>query len=249
MEKLAVWSPRPDARPVEVLSSAVTIYGLPMLAIVPLSLNNTEKQAVDSAQALFYVSQHAVHSLLSQFHSDALMDKMHIAIGEKTAAALINAGLSPTLVARPPYNSEALLADKDFQRLPFSALAIICGQSGRQLLGQTLQQQGKKVSRIVSYRRDKCHVAPQDMVEFTRSHSINALMLTSCEVADAVAEQLQRGGMADYWHCPTFALSRRIADYATDLGFTQVIAAPHADQKTLYKNMMAWHHHNGNKRI
>lgn len=240
MKKLSVWSPRPDALPIETLSPCVTLYGLPMLTITPLQLDKPQIQAVLSADALFYVSQYAVTALFEQVAVSALKDKIHIAIGEKTAKTLINHEIYPTLTAKPPFNSEALLTDRDFQALSFSSLALVSGQSGRQLLEKNLRQQGKKVMRIITYQRDKCHVNSQTMVKFLHDYAINAVLLTSCEVVDAVATQLQRGGNHDFYRLPAFALSQRIADYAKLLGFTQVIVADYANRSALYDKMSAW---------
>ncbi len=245
MSKLSVWSPRPNALPMEKLSASVSIYGLPMLSISPIPLTDTQIDTILSADALFYVSQYAVTSLYSQISSDQLTnklsDKIHIAIGNKTADTLSAIGISPTIVAKPPFNSENLLTDSDFQSLDFNHLALISGQTGRKLLEKTLKKQGKKISRIVTYQRDKCDVTSQVMIKFIHTNAINSVILTSCAIVDAVTNQLKQGVAPDFWHFPAFALSQRIADYAEKTGFTQVIVVNSANQRALYDKIREWH--------
>ncbi len=241
MKKLSVWSPRPNALPVENLSASVSIYGLPILNITPTPLSDKDIEVTLSADAFFYVSQYAVTSLFTQISTEELTDKIHIAIGEKTAETLSAIGITPTFVTKPPFNSESLLVDKTFKALPFKHLALISGQSGRRLLEKTLSEQGKKVSRIITYRRDKRNLSPKVMVEFLSAHKINAVMLTSCAIVDAVANQLQGGVASDVWHFPAFVFSQRIADYAKKIGFTQIIVVGSANRLTLYDRIAGWH--------
>ncbi len=241
MNKLSVWSPRPNALPIEKLSASVSIYGLPMLSISPAPLTDKQIQTTLSADALFYVSQYAVTSLYSQITTDKLNDKIHIAIGSKTADTLSAIGITPTFVTKPPFNSESLLTDSDFLSLDFEHLALISGQNGRQLLEKTLTKQGKNISRIITYQRDKCDVSRQFMVKFVNTYKINSVILTSCAIVDAIAKLLHQGIAPDIWHFPAFALSQRIADYAEKIGFTQVIVVDSANQATLYDKIVAWH--------
>ncbi len=240
INKLSVWSPRPNAKPIEKLSASVSIYGLPMLEISPIPLTDEQIEMTLSADALFYVSQYAVTSLFSQISTDKLSDKIHIAIGNKTAETLSAIGIMPSFVTKPPFNSESLLTDSEFQSLDFHHLTLISGQKGRQLLENTLSKQGKKVSRIITYRRDKCNLNREFMIEFINTYKINSVMLTSCAIVDAVASQLKQGIAPDLWHFPAFALSQRIADYAEKIGFTQVIIVDSANQDALYDKMVTW---------
>lgn len=237
---LSVWSPRPGAPEKIEVSSTVTLYGLPMMAIAPVAIEAEHQRGVQTSDALLFTSQHAVEHLCSQLPPRLLAGKHIIAIGEKTAATLRQCGLSVTLSAKAPCNSESLLADEAFHMLEYDSVALIAGVGGRQVLESTLTQLGKKVIRVACYRRDKCHVAPQIMLEFINNYGINAIVLTSCEIVDAVVCQRQRGGMPPDWQIPAFALSQRIADYAKSLGFSQVIVAEEASQASLYHRLQTW---------
>lgn len=250
--KLAVWSPRPvnthvsphvatfSDTHVEVLNDEIQLYALPVLQLLPVALSAEQKTCLMRAEALFFVSQHAVMQLLAQVSPDCLADKIIIAIGRQTQQALQSFGVKTDYCAKPPYNSEALLAERGFDALPFSSLAIVGATTGRQLLTEQLRQRGKKVTQIACYRRDKTDVSAQDMLKFLNVRAINAIILTSCEIAEAVTALLTSLETPRVWRFPVFALSPRIGHYAKQRGFHRVYIAENADKGSLYQCMTAW---------
>ena len=111
-KQISVWSPRPSCDKVRVLSDSVTVYGLPAIKITTIELNYWQKQIVLASEAVLFVSQHAVKSLLSQLSIQDLKNKHLISIGEKTAKTLKDYGLPVSYTAKLPYNSEILLISK-----------------------------------------------------------------------------------------------------------------------------------------
>lgn len=239
MEKLAIWSPRPDAKRCFQLSETVYIYGLPAIKIVPLPLTVLQKQAVIEADTYLFTSYNAVEQLLLQVPVTHLMDRQLIAIGIRTAKALESHGLSVTLVADPPFTSESLLAMPAFSDLSMQNVVLCCGRGGRQLLQQALSQKAEKFKRIECYRRNKAELSSEVMIEFIRTHRIASIIISSCEIAEAVAASLAQTRF-DYWHWPVFVFSQRIADYANSLGFKEVIVAPQSDQQSVNQVILAW---------
>lgn len=236
---LALWSPRPNALAVQRLSPQITLYGLPSIQITQLPLSTQQQARLQQAQVCLFISQHAVSQLLSQISTDELTNKTLIAIGEKTAHTLTANGLSVDITAVAPHTSEALLAMPTFQQLAYHRLAIICGHGGRKRLQKTLTALEKKVSRITCYRRDMCDLSRQTMLEFTSKYSIAGVIVTSCRIADAVLAALCTEEK-DFFHCPMFALSQRIGDYLSTLGFTQIIVAEAANQQSLNQTIITW---------
>lgn len=238
--KLSVWSPRPNAQAIDIVNSDIVLLGLPVIETTLISLTPCDKAFLEAADTLLFVSQQAVKHLSQQCSVNTIAGKQLIAIGQGTAGALLKLGLAVTFTAKSPFNSEALLADIAFQRLLMQQIAIVCGRGGRQLLTQQLTKQGKKVERITCYRRDKCHLSAQVMVKFIENHAINAIILTSCDVVDAVSTSLQRSGLLSFLQVPVFALSQRIAWHAEAVGFTQVIVAHQASRESLYQSITTW---------
>lgn len=241
--KLNIWSPRPDALPQEQIAPQVCLYGLPAIAIVPIALSEAQRQYIAQAEALLFVSAHAVQCLMDLWGADAVTvfsSKQLIAIGHRTESALQGKGLSVFLTAKPPFNSEALLADPRFQSLSATSVALICGVGGREILQKALQKKDKEIRRIACYRRDKCPLPAQVMVEFINKCAIGGILLTSCAVAEAVASALSACEREAYWQLPVFALSHRIAEHARGLGFSQVVSADSANRQALYAMIVDW---------
>lgn len=237
MKKLAIWSPRPDAKAIETISPTITLYGLPIIHITPKVIDAAE---LASAEALIFVSHHAVKHLCSQITTETLSTKTLIAIGERTAKALNEQGLTVQLTAPPPYNSEALLNCVDFQNLSANHFAIICGSRGRSALKTGLKKRKKIVTRIECYQRDKANLLPQHMIQFIDRRAIGGIILSSGEISEAVATALIRANLRQAFELPAFTLSTRIALRAEQLGFRHIHTAAQANQHFLYQRIIHW---------
>ncbi len=238
--KLAVWSPRPDAPPVIELSESVCLYGLPVIAIVPRTLSVTEQALLSHTDSLIFVSANAVKTLLQHINSRQLLHKQIIAIGRQTAQALRQVGLSVHFVAPPPFTSEALLADNNFWQLPTQHIGLVCAAGGRTLLADSLRQNNKEISQIICYHRNPCPLSSKIMVKFIRTHKINAILISSCAIATAVAKTLRLAAISDYSDWVIFALSHRIEKHLKKLGFSQIIVSPVANQQALNETILTW---------
>ncbi|MGY0398836.1 MAG: uroporphyrinogen-III synthase [Ostreibacterium sp.] len=241
MSTLAIWSPRPEAETYFQLSPQVVIYGLPIMQITPLLLSDKEKQHIFLADVFIFISQQAAKNFLKQTSAHYLKIKIIIAIGKKTANALGTYGLSPNIIAPSPFTSEALLSNKAFLNIPLKTFALIGGKGGRTLLQDELSNRGRKVYRIECYQRDKSDVTPKIMLEFIDNYNINAGLLSSCEMADMVADIFIPCARHDWWKLPMFVLSKRIATHTKQLGFTNTIVAKAACRETLHETILAWH--------
>jgi uroporphyrinogen-III synthase len=76
-----------------------------------------------------------------------------IAIGPATAAALGRNGISVDIVPDQGFDSEHLLAHPALQNLSGKSVTIVRGTRGRELLGDTLQSRGARVSYLAVYER------------------------------------------------------------------------------------------------
>lgn len=237
MKTLAIWSPRPDAQLIEPISPTISLYGLPVITIHEIAF---DAASLRSADGVIFVSHYAVKHALSRLIPADFSNKTVIAIGQRTARALAALGLSVDVTAPPPFTSEALLADADFQCLPCHHFVIICGRGGRQLIQQRLCESGKTVQQIACYQRDKTNLSPQVMVKFLDERAIGGMLLSSGEIAEAVAEQLTQVKRWQFFHLPAFAFSERIAQRAQLLGFTNVIVAAQASQHNLNQRIINW---------
>lgn len=239
---LSIWSPRPDAEAKTAIAPDIFLYGLPAIEIVEKPLNQSAQQRLADAEVLIFVSQYAVkHSFsgMSPTVFEQTSHKILVAIGLRTAEALQQYNLTATIIAPPPFNSEALLQDETFLNLPFQRVAIICGVGGRMLLHTSLRQLGKQVQRIECYQRDKANLSAQVMVEFITEQAIGGIILSSNTVAEAVTKHVSMTEQQCFT-LPVFVFSRRIAKRAKQLGFREIIVAEQADKESLYRSIINW---------
>ncbi|PID65416.1 MAG: hypothetical protein CR977_01075 [Gammaproteobacteria bacterium] len=129
-----LWSPRPDAEAFAALTPNIHIYGLPLITIGRQILTKNDKAALAAADTLIFTSHHAVIHSVAQLPNTTLADKVRIAIGQRTASTLAKHNLPAHLTAPPPFNSEALLADPQFQSQASNHVALVCGVGGRRQL-------------------------------------------------------------------------------------------------------------------
>lgn len=237
---LAIWSPRPDAKAIEAISPDISLYGLPVIAILPKKIETAQLDSLSAGDGVIFTSQHAVTHFFAQVSVQAVSSKTLITIGTRTAEALQHRGLTPDLIASPPFNSEALLADGRFEQLSCQHFSIICGVGGRNQLQKTLRARKKQVNSIRCYQRDKINLSQQVMIEFITGHGIGGIILTSAEIADAVSERLKQQELIHFSDFPVFALSERIGEHARRLGFCNVMVAAQANQHFLYQCIINW---------
>lgn len=238
-KSLAIWSPRPDAQEVVRLSDDISIYPLPVMTVTTLPLNVGQQQAFHSADTCLFTSYNAVTALASSINVGEWSGKQVLAIGRRTAMALNNVGINVDLVANPPFTSESLLAMPAFQAMSINHVVLCCGRGGRRLLTSHLSQRAKKFERIECYQRNKTKLTAKVMVEFTAEHQINGVIISSCEIADAVIENLSRA-QVNYQHWTAFVFSQRIAEHIKSQGFSEVIVAPQSEQQSLNQAVVAW---------
>ncbi len=146
------------------------------------------------------------------------------AIGRRTAGALAEAGLSPALVAPPPYNSEALLALPELQSLAGRRLLLLRGEGGRRQLADTLRARGARLDEVACYRRragDPASLQP------LLAPLPECAMATSGEALAALEQVLgaRRAGM------DLVAGGTRVADRAE--GWRRVIVAEHPGDEAM----------------
>jgi uroporphyrinogen-III synthase len=162
------------------------------------------------------------------------------AVGERTAAILVQAGAPVHITAPPPFDSEALLTCPELRAVAARRIVIFRGEGGREWLAETLRQRGAEVSYAEVYRR----VVPQaDLAGVVdRAGEIAVVVVTSRDGLRNLTGLAEAAGRRDWLLSRQLAvISERVAQQAAALGFAQpALVAPRASDPGLVAAIAAW---------
>ena len=192
---------------------------------------------LDEFYLAIFVSPNAVNKAMSVIRTKrALPLDLKIAtVGPGTARTLLRFGVSGIVVPAVRFDSEALLDMAELNRINVAGKRIIIfrGDSGRQLLGETLTHRGAFVEYAECYRRmrPKAEIAPL-LAAWTRGE-MNAVTVTSSEGLRNLWEMVGESGRTWLENTPLFVSHERIAGVARKLGFNRVIVTAAGDDGLL----------------
>lgn len=207
----------------------------PVMAIEPVntapaSLLKITEQAYDW---VIFISTNAVECGLEFFSDYSSLQTLKLgAIGKQTATSLQHYGLQAAVVPEQGFTSEALLALAELQNLAGQRILIVRGESGRELLADTLQARGAELSYATVYKRSATGSATA-LKQIHTTQELDIICVTSSEILRNLLQLVQ----SDTWIYQQALIvgSERIAAYAQQLGFNNriIVAASPADNDML----------------
>jgi uroporphyrinogen-III synthase len=187
-----------------------------------------------------FVSPNAVRYSLELLDGAPLPGNPRIAaVGKGTARALEAAGLSPNVLPRERFDSEALLEMDELRELKHQRVLIVRGNGGRALLGETLQQRGADVVYSEVYRREPPSVDAGPLLE-RWIDEVQVVTVTSVETLENLAAILGRQGKELLEATPLVVISERIGDRARALGHEKIILARRAEDEAIVEAVCEW---------
>lgn len=181
-------------------------------------------------QWLIFISVNAVNFALKANGGKITIGDTHkiAAIGQATAQALSNAGLTPALCPISGNSSEALLATLKSDLQPGQRCLIIRGQGGREELAIGIQKQNVKVDYLEVYRRVRPNVDNSIVIELLANQGLDAITITSNEILQNLMALIDKQYHKQLFNIPVVLVSQRIQTLAQQMGFkrTQVAASP-----------------------
>lgn len=190
----------------------------PAIRIVLQEPDAAALRHLQEADLAIFTSANAVRGLAPQWTALRQPAVPRIAaIGQATARALREHGLTVDLAAPPPYNSEALLALHALHTLQERRVAIVRGQGGRELLAAELRRRGAAVHYLEVYRREP----PATMLSLQNlPHGLPELIcITSAEIAANLLQCIAPQEQAALLDCPLLAGNERIAEACRNLDY------------------------------
>ncbi|HRQ59110.1 MAG TPA: uroporphyrinogen-III synthase [Azoarcus taiwanensis] len=202
----------------------------PVLAIAPaadaagLEAACRDLQDFDLA---FFVSPNAVRLAL-----DAILARRGwpegvavATVGAGSARALADYGFDHVIAPESGFDTEAVIALPAFspEAVRGKRVVIFRGDGGRELLGQYLRANGAEVVHVTAYRRYCPDADPAVLTDLAALGCLDAITLTSSEGVRNFADLLGPQGLDCLSRVPVFVPHPRIAGFAREAGFRQVI--------------------------
>lgn len=170
-----------------------------------------------------------------------------VALGKMSEQALMRRGV--THVISPPlrFDSEALLELPELVAVAGKRIIIFRGETGRELLGETLIARGAVVHHVACYRRLASRADPGPLLKRWEAGTLDAVTLTSSEGLRYFFEMIGHLGQAWLKKTPVFVTHQRIVMQASALGLQQVIPTAPGDDG-LMAELMQYYAHYGTRK-
>ncbi|MEO5698334.1 MAG: uroporphyrinogen-III synthase [Burkholderiaceae bacterium] len=223
----------------QLREQGIDAVALPLIGIAPADSGSALEAAwrtLAQQRLVVFVSPNAAVQFFARRPNGALWPAGVLAgsPGPGTTRTLVDLGLATTQIVEPAadaaqFDSETLwaqLADRDWQG---ARVLIVRGSGGRNWLGDTLREQGAKVTALSAYRR----VAPEfdaDQAQLLRvaleQPARHLWFFSSSEAIDNLAASAPvTGAGVDWGRARAIATHPRIAARAQRLGFASVSSA------------------------
>ncbi|MFA6120436.1 MAG: uroporphyrinogen-III synthase [Sideroxydans sp.] len=235
---------RPRDQAVGLTQSITQLGGnpilFPLLEIAPAA-DASElialKQHLSTYDLLIFISPNAV-----KYGMDALGNApsaVRVAtVGQSSAQALRDLGITNVIAPTERFDSESLLALPTLQNVAGWKVAILRGNGGRELLGDTLKGRGARVDYVTCYERSKTAL-DADSVLKAYPQAIN---ITSSEALANLWQGLTEAHKNQFASLPLFVPHARIADLARQQGWKNIILTEAGDDG-LVAALVAWGKH------
>jgi uroporphyrinogen-III synthase len=207
----------------------------PLLEIAPVADQKSLREQlsrIGQFDLIIFISPNAVKFGMEAI--DEMPGKLRVAaVGQSSAQALRDAGVREIIAPTERFDSEALL--ELLHNISGWRVAILRGDGGRELLGDTLKSRGAKVEYITCYRRAKAQL---DVAALLAAQP-DALTVTSSEALEHLWQMLGEQGRAWLAGTPLFVPHARIVQLAQQQGWQKVTVCASGDDGMLAA-LIAW---------
>jgi len=148
------------------------------------------------------------------------------AVGGGTRRALEERGIAGVIAPHKGADSEALLEVPELNDVKSKSIAVLRGDGGRELLGETLAARGARVEHLTCYLRRR----PDAPARQWRAGELAAVAVSSSQGLANLFEVLDPAMLRS---TPLFVPHPRIAERARSLAVREVVLAGHGDEDML----------------
>jgi len=217
-------------------------YSFPLIEFSPgrqLAQLPAQLAALPADSLVFVLSQNVIHfasPLLRQSGIDWPKEHTWFAIGRTTALALHAASHLTIHYPQDRETSEVLLQLPELQQIHGKQALILRGNGGRELLGETLQERGAKVTFCECYQRNEINYNPLEEAWRWYERQISIIVVTSGEMLQQLYTLIP-AWYRENWllQCQLLVVSERLASLARHLGWHNILVADNADNDALLR--------------
>ncbi|MDH4071904.1 MAG: uroporphyrinogen-III synthase [Gammaproteobacteria bacterium] len=214
---------RPDDQSGELIAAIEAAGGeairFPVIRIVPRDAADTARDlgTIVRPDIIIFVSRNAVvHGLgcLRDFGAAIA------AVGPATASAIEAAGVRVDILPTVAFDSEHLLETPELRDVAGKGVLIIRGETGRELIADTLSRRGASVSYLPVYRRERNELPAMQILAIARDLGalrIDAVTVMSVETLEALLALLPRNAHAALRETLLVAPGDRVIQTAAEL--------------------------------
>jgi uroporphyrinogen-III synthase len=229
---------RPRDQAAQLVKSILSLGGIctqfPLLEITPLADDSALQSLISRLHEFhlaIFISPNAVRFGMEAIKKAGdLPGAMQVAtVGLSSAKALHDYGVTKVLSPQQRFDTESLLELAELQEVRDKNIVIFRGDSGRELLGDTLKLRGAHVEYVSCYLRSK----PQHDVSHLLAARPDALTVSSSEALNYLTEMLSPAGREQLFVLPLFVSHSRIATAAQQQGWQRIVTAAAGDEGLL----------------
>lgn len=210
---------------------------LPLLEIAPAPDQQALQAFAQRAayyQLLIFISPNAVSYGMAALRR--IPDGVRVAaVGQGTAKALRNHQVEQVIVPSERFDSEGLLALPGLQQVDGWHIAILRGDGGRELLGDTLRARGAQVEYVTCYQRRKPELDGRSWL----AARPDGILVTSSEALAHLVQGLGEVALTLMRTATLFAAHPRIAGLAQSQGWLKVVTIAAGDDG-MCAGLIAW---------
>lgn len=190
---------------------------------------------LDEFDLAIFISPNAANKAMSLIQAKrSLPPTLKVAaVGQGTTKALRNFGINEVITPALRFDSEALLEMTELHQVQGKRVVIFRGDSGRELLGDSLLKRGAELEYAECYRRVKPVTDATSLLHAWARSELNAITITSSEGLRNLFDMVGESGQTWFKKTPLFVSHERITETARKLGLTQVILTAAGDEGLL----------------
>ncbi|MDX1573241.1 MAG: uroporphyrinogen-III synthase [Methylophaga sp.] len=182
---------------------------------------------------LIFISRNAVQHFCVGLAKKLPARLQCVAVGNGTAQAMRDQGLTVSLQPEISNGSEGLLTLPEMQQLNNQKIVIVRGQGGRELLADTLQARGATIRYIEVYSRQLPKVSSAQRNAALETDILLATSVQSVANLLRIFASTKEQMIAK----PLIVLSERIKQYALAQGFSDIVVTDNASDVAIMQRL------------